>query len=396
MLRRSGGVVVVQWTPPVDMGGVALQEYVAQVYNVDVNGTVCVQRISLVGLLHKRLTMAMVCVLLQIVGNPDTQINVAAPTSSDITVAAVHGVRAVTDTAFAIKITARNLEGLGDTSEPVVFSTLSAVTQPSAPALSSVAVDAGVASLAVTPPVDFGGASSVSYALYIRRAPTSGVSLYERVPTAGTSLSIDISNLHAATAYQVFAQASHAGGDVLLPNVTVSVDTGSMALLLDPRTDGPTAEALFAVLSPVGTALRIGGADSATIVTLGIVTLEDISDGRVALDSAFASTSQSGAAVRLTGTPSAALSFTTKDADDPARCPPPVFVSSTGGSFAVAMESPTDTGGLPVTAFLVVVTPLNMAAFLEYIEVRTVTSLSFVGLCLRCGNVPCCPVMFTV
>ena len=42
MLRRSGGVVVVQWTPPVDMGGVALQEYVAQVYNVDVNGTVCV------------------------------------------------------------------------------------------------------------------------------------------------------------------------------------------------------------------------------------------------------------------------------------------------------------------------------------------------------------------
>ena len=167
-------------------------------------------------------------------------------------------------------------------------------------------------------------------------------------------------------------QAAHEGGDAVVAGLTVSVDPGAFQLKAHVR-NGTSATALVQALAAPGTTLRLGAALGSTVVVeLGLVTLALMQNGVIPLIAPFdGPVPLVLVPVHLTGTPSTPrLRFSTPVPQAPASAPPPVAVNATGGSVILALRSPADTGGLPVTSFVVTITALDLTGLNSYLLVR--------------------------
>ena len=300
-------------------------------------------------------------------------------TETVLRMARFNGLPLLLDAKLQVSVVAENKEaGMGAPSTVVAVATLPILTQPSAPSAAVIATTAGTATLQLSPPEDLGGASSVSYLLYLRRQDAQV--LHPLKHTA--SRVYTISNLRAFTSYVLAVQAQHVGGSTCPAGLRVTLATGSAtAEMMFGSSSGdmtPTElhHHITASLHDVTLCVRPSGVDSSTVATVSLarVTPTDIAAGELPLTRAYKGTAVDEGIVCFCGEPSNPVSFATKEASTAGPCDPPVVLAATGGLLSLAMTSGADTGGTAVTHFQLLLSPEDPTSMHDFLKARGVAA----------------------
>lgn len=341
---RTGGLLLLTWTEPVDTGGVDLNGYVVHVYKTDDD-------------------------LNLDAASEEVQRNSEDPTGAGLAVARHHGTSLLAGSAYAFLVAAENEAGVGEFSALAVHSTDSQLSLPSAPTVTLTSASSGFVDLVIKPPLDLGGAANVEYDVYVRITTTA---TYVPVSREDGSM-VRVSNLRAESPYTFMVQAVNAGGDQCLQGVTASVATGSAELELRVGTDAGdlSAEAVLHKLTvnPLGSAVRVGIGTYAPVLVLGGVSAASIEAGSVPLSTVYSGLAQEDQQLCLCGSPSVEVATVTGVPTLPGATLPPVLLVATGGALSLRMTGPGDSGGVPVVNFVLVLQPASKPALLAHLEV---------------------------
>lgn len=181
-VSASGGAVTLSWQPPLDTGGIPIDEYEVSHYFADGEST----------------------------PNPLPD---SVVVSGDVLTASVGGLTAVTSYSFVV--TASNAVGFctgpSDPSDPV-GSTTAVATAPGPPSASAIEPDGGFVTVSISPPHDGGGSPITSYDATVARTSGEDPLELDTVTVGGDTESVTVYGLLAATQYSVELVASNAIG----------------------------------------------------------------------------------------------------------------------------------------------------------------------------------------
>ena len=218
-------------------------------------------------------------------------------------------------------------------------------------------------------PADFGGVSFAAYSVLLRLPYEPPVAL----ALSTLSTSAVVSNVWYHTNYELAVHASNNVDAACFAGVYFAVVPGDTEVLFvadDDATEAALGVQLQGQHGPA--ALRFGTGQFAPVVNIAVTQQVDLDNGVVPLLSSYFGEEVVGETACLVGAVSDSIGVLTDDADLPGRCDAPALVGATGGSLTVAMDSPPNTGGSPVSSFVLLLRPHDDDALADYLEVRCI------------------------
>jgi len=346
LVRATGGYISVEWSSPLDKGGVPIVDYVAHVQLVDATGSPQPESVE--------------------------EVIVDATTATRLQITTHHGLRLLTATRAAVLLAARNSAGLGTFSSPLFVSTQPTPTRPSSPSIAATAVSSSEITLNIQSPVDLGGVneSGIQFSALVSIAGEGGAVVlgewrHQQVPI--------LTNLHASTRYTISVVAEHVGLlGVCLPRVKASVQPGSSTLLLEGADGGAlnqTAVLMFHTAHAPAT-VRLGVGSFAPVLNLAS---NPPAPGELTLANPFPGGDPVVSdQLCIVGDVSSQLVVSTHTPGLPDPCPAPQLLQATGGVLGIGMVGPSATGGTAITGFTLYVRALDDSALVAHVHLDTV------------------------